>query len=235
MKATQSVRVAGAVVPLVTIVLAGMFSSPPRVEAAATSKDDNNEASLIQRGFEIAPVPLNLAGKDRNLVGLGSYLVNAVSDCNSCHNSGQPPNFDFAKNKNPYFGQPKKLDPSVYMGGGADFGQVGPPENPGPHIIARNLTPDKTGRAEGGHTLAEFITILRTGKDFDHLHPTCSGRVTTNCIPPPVDGEVLQIMPWPTFQNMTDHDLEAIYQYLSAIPCIEGPTDPKNPLHNECH
>jgi hypothetical protein len=41
-------------------------------------------------------------------------------------------------------------------------------------------------------------------------------------------------MPWPTFSHMTDHDLDAIYEYLSAIPCIEGPTDPTNPLHNDC-
>jgi hypothetical protein len=29
-------------------------------------------------------------------------------------------------------------------------------------------------------------------------------------------------MPWPTFQNMTDRDIRAIYEYLSAIPCLEG-------------
>jgi hypothetical protein len=28
-------------------------------------------------------------------------------------------------------------------------------------------------------------------------------------------------MPWPTFQSMTDHDIQAIYEYLSSIPCIE--------------
>jgi hypothetical protein len=32
--------------------------------------------------WRIAPVPLNLAGRDYNLAGLGSYLVNAVGDCN---------------------------------------------------------------------------------------------------------------------------------------------------------
>jgi len=41
-------------------------------------------------------------------------------------------------------------------------------------------------------------------------------------------------MPWPTFQSMTDHDLRAIYEYLSAIPCIEGPPAPSI-LHNDCH
>jgi hypothetical protein len=161
-------------------------------------------------------------------------LVNVVGDCNGCHTSGGPPNFDYAAGYNPYFGQPKKVDPSVYLSGGQDFGPVGSPTNPGPDIIARNLTPDKTGKAAGGHTLKEFITIIRTGKDFDNLHPTCTLGVTINCIPSPVDGALLQIMPWPTFQNMTDHDLTAIYEYLSSIPCIEGPTDPTNPLHNNC-
>ena len=41
------------------------------------------------------------------------------------------------------------------------------------------------------------------------------------------------IMPWPAFQNMTDHDLREIYEYLSAIPCIAGPPAP-DPLHNDC-
>ena len=31
-------------------------------------------------------------------------------------------------------------------------------------------------------------------------------------------------MPWPTFSHMTDHDIEAIYEYLSAIPCIDNST-----------
>jgi len=28
------------------------------------------------------------------------------------------------------------------------------------------------------------------------------------------------VMRWPFFQNWTDHDLEAVYEYLKAIPCI---------------
>jgi len=34
---------------------------------------------------------------------------------------------------------------------------------------------------------------------------------------------------WPAFQDMTDHDLLAIYEYLSAIPCIEGDPGLPNP------
>jgi hypothetical protein len=38
------------------------------------------------------------------------------------------------------------------------------------HIISRNLTPDASGKPEG-HTLGEFLTIMRTGVDMDQRHP----------------------------------------------------------------
>jgi hypothetical protein len=39
-------------------------------------------------------------------------------------------------------------------------------------------------------------------------------------------------MPWPNFQNLTDRQLEAIYTFLSAIPCLEGgPGEPANRCH----
>jgi hypothetical protein len=31
---------------------------------------------------------------------------------------------------------------------------------------------------------------------------------------------VLHVMPWPVYQGMTDGDLRAIYEFLSAIPAI---------------
>jgi hypothetical protein len=227
MKTTQSGKLIAALT-IGAIVLVGMFNGSPRVHA-----DSDNEESLIKRGFEIAPVPLNLVGKNRALVGLGSYIMNAASDCNSCHNSGGPPDFDFVSGQNPYkfmpgtnLPQSKKVNPATYLGGGASFftvnGETPGPDNP--EIIARNLTPDWTGRPEGGHTLAEFKQIIRTGVDMDHAHPT---------LPAGYNGNVLQIMPWPTFQNMTDHYLEAIYEYLSAIPCLEGgPGEPPNRCHH---
>ena len=102
-----------------------------------------------------------------------------------------------------------------------------------PDIVSRNLTPDKTGLPEGGRPFSEFEEILRTGVDLDHLHPTCSPGQATNCLPPPLDGDLLQIMPWPSYKNMTDYDIRAIYEYLSAVPCIEGPPAP-SVLHNNC-
>jgi len=217
------------------------------------------EEELIRIGFEIAPVPLNLQGRNPDLVGLGSFLVNAVADCNGCHTAGLPPNLNYAAGGNPYFHQKAAVDPTVYLSGGQDFGPVGTPTGPlmyaGPDIIARNLTPDKTGRAEGGHTLAQFKQIIRQGTDFDHAHPICTTEqlaqieVTTNpaelpvCIPTSpgntVDGSLLQVMPWPAFESMTDHQLEAIYEYLSAIPCIDNTSSPPpagapTELQNNC-
>ncbi|HYL35327.1 MAG TPA: hypothetical protein VEV17_05400, partial [Bryobacteraceae bacterium] len=62
-----------------------------------------------------------------------------------------------------------------------------------------------------------------------HVHPSCSSSVTTNCLPPPFNGALLQVMPWPIFQSMTIDDLRAVYEYLSAIPCLEGgPGEPPN-------
>ena len=46
-------------------------------------------------------------------------------------------------------------------------------------------------------------------------------------------------MPWATFSHLTDHDIEAIYAYLSAIPCIDNttsmpPAGAPNELLNTC-
>jgi hypothetical protein len=221
-------RLAGAVALFAAIILAALLSSSRTVRAHDDDDNDRNE-SKVRKGFAIAPVPLNLHGKDHELVGLGSYIVNAQADCNGCHSAG--PQTEFAPGGNPYFGQPEKINTATYLGGGRNFGKVGPP--PSPDIISRNLTPDRTGRPEGGHTFAEFKQIMRTGVDMDHLHPNCSATITTNCFPPPVDGALLQVMPWPIYKNMTDRDLLAIYEYLSAVPCIAGPPAP-SPLHNDC-
>ena len=100
MKSQQLIKTAGTVVILGVIVMGGMLIRSPRVHA-----DDNDQQAKIRIGFQIAPVKLNLAGKDPALVGLGSYLVNTANDCNACHNIGGPPNFEYFPGGNPYFGQ----------------------------------------------------------------------------------------------------------------------------------
>jgi len=223
------VKPAAAVTAFAAIILAGMLSSSPRVRATDNDDDDRNESRIL-RGLEIAPVSLNLEGKNRALVGLGSYIVNAHVPCNECHGSG-PAITQFLPGGNPYFGQPTTINPATYFGGGRDFGPVVPGSA---HIISRNLTPDKTGLPAGGRTFSEFVQIMRTGVDLDNLHPACPpGVLNTGCIPAPFRADLLQIMPWPGLKNLTDHDLRAVYEYLSAIPCVAGPPAP-SPLHNDC-
>ena len=179
------------------------------------------------RGFQIAPVPLNMQGRDPYLVGYGSYLVNAVADCNGCHSAGPPT--EFVAGGNPYFGQKTIINPATYLGGGRDFGPFPSATGNFPRIISRNLTPDGSGMPEGGNTFEKFQQILKTGVDTDKMHPTCKGAPDGTCIPAPFSGDLLQIMPWFAHKNMTDDDMRAIYEYLSTIPCIEGgPGEPPN-------
>jgi hypothetical protein len=221
-KSGARVCVIGAMLVCAALALAGTMISSPR--GGGNAQADESDARIVI-GFEIAPVPLNLEGKNPALVGLGSYIVN-TEGCNDCHSAGPPT--EYAKGGNPFFGQPKKVNPATYLGGGRDFGTVSGP--PSPHIISRNLTPapnNETGLPGGDITFEEFLTIIRTGKDFDHLHPDCSATVTTNCFShnppnPPVDGDLLQVMPWPNFKDLTDHELRAIYEYLKAVPCVHG-------------
>jgi hypothetical protein len=202
--------------------------------------NDNNGAQdeklEIQIGYAVAPLTLNTTGLDSDLVGLGSYIVNVTGDCNGCHSAG--PQSEFLANGNPYtrltpngpyFGV-TQVNTATYLGGGRDFGGFPAPTSP-LHIISRNLTPDASGKPEG-HTLDEFITILRTGVDMDQRHPNCTGAPNSSCTPFPFDGSKLQIMRWPFFHNMTDRQLTAVYEYLSAIPCIQG-ADPNEPP-NRC-
>jgi len=180
------------------VVLAGVStgqsstSSPPPASPNAAPLSD--EDARIRIGFQIAPVPLRLHGKDPSLVGLGSYLVNAVADCNGCHTS--PP---YADGHDPFQGQPAKINAAVYLAGGAPFGP----------FTSRNLTPDPATRLPANLTFGQFAAALRTGVDPDHQHPGIS--------------PLLQVMPWPAYARMSTHDLLAIYTYLSAIPHAENP------------
>jgi hypothetical protein len=176
--------------------------------------DDNDPR--VSKGFALASgLRLNLRGKNRELVGLGSYLVNGVGGCNDCHTN--PP---YPDGGDPTMGQPKKINVDHYLAGGVEF----IPEHPGFHaIVSRNLTPDKTGRPEGGASYQEFRSIMRTGVDPDHAHPEY--------------GPFLVVMPWPVYQGMIEHDLRAVYEFLSAIPCIEGDPGLPDPRQTgtRCH
>ena len=190
-----------------TAVLAQTRAEAPPAAAAAVNKVPDlsavptegfvlDELRRIVRGFQIAPVPLDLHGKDLALVGLGSYIVNAQGGCNDCHTN--PP---FADGGDPHQGQPKHINAARYLAGGTPFGPV----------TSRNLTPNAQGRP-AGYTFDQFRRVLRTGRDLKNLEPHV----------PSADNDLLQVMPWPVYQDMIEHDIRAIYEYLRAIPHREG-------------
>jgi len=117
--------------------------------AATLAVAVDNDESLIQRGFDIAPVELNLKGKNRALVGLGSYIVN-TGGCNDCHT-----NPSYVPGGDPFNGEPEQINVNCYLSGGTPFG---------PFITSRNITPNAQG-LPAGLTLDEFIQTIRTGED----------------------------------------------------------------------
>jgi mono/diheme cytochrome c family protein len=217
----------------------------------------------IAEGFRINPVPLNLTGLDPRKVGIGSYWVNSAGNCDGCHggtNGGQftaggnPANLPVALGGNytgdyhsttaiPY--NPTATEnPVSFLAGGVNFGN-GACDASGmggcgaPDIIVRNLTPDwSTGHPlPEKNTLEHFKETLRTGHDFQQVHPNCAplgSGVEPNCVTAPSDGSKLQIMPWPALGVATDYDLESIYAYLSAIPCISNAGSPYPQIVNVC-
>jgi hypothetical protein len=161
-----------------------------------------HDDSRVNTGLDYARqqgIKLDFRRRDRELVGLGSYLVNAVGGCNDCHTT---PSYT----KDPYasVGAPKQINNACYLAGGAPFGPPPfglPPGSP----VSRDITPFENGMP-AGLTFNQFKHVIRTGEDPDN------------------PGHVLRVMPWPVYQAMTDNDLRAIYEYLSSIPAIAKDT-----------
>lgn len=128
------------IAPVVLGALALLFTASVRA--------DDGSSSRIKRGYEIVPkgVTLDLRGKNRALVGLGSYFVN-TEGCNDCHTHPE-----FAPGGNPFLGEPEQINSTVYLSGGRQFGP----------FTSANITPDSKG-LPAGLTLEEFISFLRTG------------------------------------------------------------------------
>ncbi len=162
---------------------------PDKIKLPVSTPVDDE--SKIKRGLEIAPLPLHLRGRNRALIGLGSYIVNAQGDCNGCHSVDFDP---YLPGGNPFFGEPEEIDPDKYLVGGSFFGP----------FRSRNLRPHANTGLPAGYTFEEFLHVMSTGEDLKNLHPEIS--------------PLLQVMPWPSFRNMTDRDILAIYEYLRALP-----------------
>jgi hypothetical protein len=131
-----------------TLALAVAAMAAASVLAHDDGKDDYGR-NLVKRGYELVPpgVKLNLQGKNRALVGLGSYIVN-TSGCIDCHSHPS-----YAPGGNPYLGEHEVINAPEYLSGGRQFG---------PTLTAPNITPDYAGKP-AGLTREQFIQTLRTG------------------------------------------------------------------------
>lgn len=120
--------------------------------AAQQLQADKLPSKIWKRGLAIAPVALNLTGKDKVPVGEGSYLVNTM--CVDCHTSPA-----FEPGGDPFSGQPEKINATNYLAGGEHFGP----------FTSANITPDSKG-LPAGLTLEQFKQMIRTGFAPDR-HP----------------------------------------------------------------
>lgn len=169
----------------------------------------------VKKGFAISPVALRYKKNVKDLVGYGSYLVNGPGGCVSCHTY---PEYLTTEGDPFVTGDPTspEINTRHFLGGGQCFGP----------FIARNITPDPATNLPADLTLKNFMTAMRTGLDEQCIvnpsNPICSQEPDT--------GGTLQVMPWPAYHYMNDHDLKAIYYYLTAVPnstpcnqiCVNG-------------
>lgn len=140
----------------------------------------------------------SFAQEDANLVERGEYLTQ-IGRCVGCHTPYQPQyTGDEVSTENLQtlaFYERDALDMDRLLSGGRTF-DLGP----GGLVVSSNLTPDETGL--GDWTDAEIESALRYGvtPTGEQLHP---------------------LMPYTTYYNMADRDIDAIIAYLRSVPAIE--------------
>jgi hypothetical protein len=186
----------------VALIVGSLVLGPTRLiaQSASVVEQDGDrvrtypsDSREVRIGFRIAPVRLTFKPADRELVGRGSYLVNAQGGCNDCHTRDP-----YLPGGDPFRGEPEKINPDTYLGGGVSFGP----------FRSRNITPNADG-LPAGISWADFKFTMTTGFDLYREHPQIS--------------PYLQVMPWPVYRNMKTSDLRAIYAFLKAIPSVPTP------------
>ncbi len=152
--------------------------------------------ALRAQGQGVSPIQRGaaIAPVPLNLTGLNPALVREgsyiVNAQGGCNDCHTVPSY--VVGGDPFMGEPEQVNQDCYLAGGAAFGP----------FISRNITPRANGRP-ANRTLEQFKQLMHEGTDF-----------RTDASP------ILQVMPWPVYGKMSDHQLEAIYEYLRAIPSI---------------
>lgn len=147
--------------------------------------------------------------KKQDPIKHGEYLVKATA-CHDCHTpmkmgpKGPEPDMTRMLSGHPeslVMPKPPELGQGPWLWAGAATNTA----YAGPWGIsyAINLTPDQN-TGIGIWTEDMFVKAIRTGKHFGTSRP------------------ILPPMPWPSYSNMTDEDLKAIFAYLKSIPPISN-------------
>ncbi|HEY4194227.1 MAG TPA: diheme cytochrome c-553 [Mucilaginibacter sp.] len=152
----------------------------------------------------------NEAPTKDSLIKRGAYLV-AIIGCNDCHSPKKMgPNGPYVDTARMLSGAPANgpvpvLSADQAKKGLALFtGDLTACAGPWGTSFAANLTSDGTGI--GNWSLEQFKNALRNGKYM--------GLKEERMIMPP--------MPWQDFRNMTDIDMEAIFDYLKSTKPVKN-------------
>jgi len=157
-------------------------------------------AALVAQGSKIQQ-GADLAPVPLNMKGLNPALVRQgsyiVNAQGGCNDCHTAPSY--AAGGDPFAGEQEQINVPCYLAGGGVFGP----------FVSRNITPRANG-LPAGRTLQQFKELMHQGTDFRN---------------PPDATPILQVMPWPVYGKMSDRELEAIYEFLRAIPTINPRPD----------
>jgi len=156
--------------------------------------------ALVAQGSKIQQ-GADLAPVPLNMKGLNPALVRQgsyiVNAQGGCNDCHTAPSYK--EGANPFAGEQEQINVPCYLAGGGVFGPV----------VSRNITPRANG-LPANRTLQQFKELMHQGTDFRD---------------PPDATPILQVMPWPVYGKMSDRELEAIYEFLRAIPSINPRPD----------
>jgi mono/diheme cytochrome c family protein len=145
---------------------------------------------------------------DAAAIERGKYLV-TVAACGQCHTPQKVgPNGPAPDESRLFAGHPQEEKVALPAAAPAGWSVMASRSNtafygPWGVVFAANLTPDEeTGLGIWDEEM--FIRAMRTGKQWGQ------GR------------DLIRIMPWHNYAQMTDDDLKAIFAYLKSLPPIKN-------------
>jgi mono/diheme cytochrome c family protein len=166
-------------------------------------------SGLVYYACDTGSRDVQAAATPAELVARGAYLVNAMG-CDDCHSpkifgpNGPVPDPERRLSGHPADMPLGRIDKSALhdwvLFNAHNTAVVGP----WGVSFAANLTSDQTGI--GSWTEEQFIKAIREGK--------LKGLDGTRPLLPP--------MPWPSYAQLTDEDLKAVFAYLKTVKPIQN-------------